>query len=122
MRKPLLRSVGSAVINVFRREPDTYSYGELVKGDELVIPIRCNIQQSTYSQTMFLPESERSKEYVTVYSGETLRPLKEGVGGWAADEFVWNGERYRVIKQVRYDMGVLDHTQTLAVRIERTPN
>lgn len=122
MRKPPLRLVGSVILDITRREPDSYYMGELVPGQTVIIPLKCNVQRSTYSQTLMLPESERSKDCLTVFCGEALREQREGTGGWAADEFTWEGARYKVMKVISYSMRVLDHHQVLAVRIELTPN
>lgn len=122
MRKPPLRLVGSVLLNITRRQPDTYLFGELVQGTAVIVPLKCNVQRSTYSQTLMLPESERSKDCLTVFCGEALREQREGTGGWAADTFVWEGATYKVMKNISYSMGVLDHHQVLAVRTELTPN
>ena len=122
MKRPPLRLVGSTTLNIIRRQPDTYLYGELVPGAITILPLKCNVQRSTYSQTLLLPESERSKDCLTIFCGEEIRPQQEGPNGWAADEFEWEGQQFKVMKKINFAMGVLDHWQVLAVRIELTPN
>lgn len=73
-------------------------------------------------EKLIFPESERTKEWLKVYSPELLRTLKEGAGGYAPDTFSFNGIDYEIKKVRNYSMGVQDHYKALAVSIEKTPN
>lgn len=109
-------------LTIFRTTQGSYVNGEWVEGTETTVDIQANVQPLNDYQYMILPESDRTKQWVWVFSSSELRTLKEGSGGYAADEFVWNNERYQVMKTQRYQMTVQDHYEAKAVRIELTPN
>lgn len=109
-------------ITLFRTTAGSYVDGVWVEGTESSVPIEANVQPFSDYQYMILPESDRTKQWVWVFSESEIRTLKEGNGGHAADEFIWNGERYKVMKTQRFQMTVQDHWEAKAVRIELTPN
>ena len=109
-------------ITVFRSTAGSYVDGDWVEGTETEVPIEANVQPFSDYQYMILPEADRTKQWVWVFSSSEMRTLKEGTGGYAADEFVWNNERYKVMKTQRFQMTVQDHFESKAVRIELTPN
>ena len=109
-------------LTLFRSSQGSYVDGEWVEGSESNVDIEANVQPFSDYQYMILPESDRTKQWVWVFTSSEIRTLKEGSGGWAADEFVWNGERYKVMKTQRFQMTVQDHYEAKCVRIELTPN
>ena len=80
----------------------------------------CNIQPAKYSKIMQMPESDRTEMWQVVYTSSELRAKKEGANGYVGDRFTWLDDTYEVRKVKRYVMGVLDHTEAMAVRIELT--
>ncbi|QYW06640.1 hypothetical protein uav_108 [Pseudomonas phage UAVern] len=73
------------------------------------------------SDTILLPEADRSKACLKVYTqGEPLWELKEGTDGHAADQFYWQGDLYEVMKVINYAMGVLNHFKAICMRVELT--
>ena len=99
--------------------------GERVKGKWIELPpeeieVEANVQPLKGSELQLLPESERTRETIKVYCVETLRTTEEGKQE-LADIVVWNGKKYRATKTMTYQMGVLDHTKTICVRLPETP-
>jgi hypothetical protein len=109
-------------ITILRRVAGTYVDGDWVEGTTSNVPIEVNIQPARDHELMIFPESERSKEWYKLYSASEMRTQLEGVGGYDADEFVFEGKRFKVMKVRHYGMGILDHFRAFAVRIELTPN
>lgn len=109
-------------LTIYRQSPGSYVDGDWVEGSEVTVDIQANVQPFSDYQIMMLPEADRTKNWVWVFTSSEIRALKEGSGGWAADEFIWNDERYKVMKVQRYQMTVRDHWEIKAARIELTPN
>lgn len=109
-------------ITVLRKTQGTYVNGLFVEGTETQVARDVNIQPFKPSEIMMMPESERTKEWYKVYCSSDLRTVQEGASGWDADEFVWQGHRYRVMKVKNYAMGILNHFCAFAARIPVTPN
>lgn len=66
---------------------------------------------------MQMPESERTVEWIKVYTtGQVYTAEESSELGRPADIVIWNDKRYRVMKARRYQMGVLDHQQLLCAR------
>lgn len=109
-------------ITVYRKTQGSYVNGIFVPGTETQITRNVNIQPVKPSEIMMMPESERTKEWYKIYCAEDLRTLQEGASGWSADEFIWQGYRYRVMKVSVWNMGTLNHYKAWAARIPVTPN
>lgn len=122
MTTPGFLLVHKIPLTIERRTAGGYVDGDWVEGTLTNIPIEVNIQPAKDHELLMLPESERSKEWYKLYSTSEIRTQLEGTGGHDADEFVFEGKRFKVMKARHYGMGVLDHFRGLAVRIELTPN
>lgn len=122
MLNPPLLLVGKVTLSVTRTTATTYLVGRPVLGTSSVVSVVCNVQPILKSSdTILLPEADRSKAVLKVYtSGSELKALKEGGAGWAADRFVWQGDTYEVMKVINYQMGVLNHYKALCQRVELT--
>lgn len=122
MLYPPLLSVGQTTLEVTRRQAATYDRGRPVPGAETIVEVVCNVQPVLKaSDTMLLPEADRSKACLKVYTqGGEMKALKEGGGGWAADRFEWQGDLYEVMKVINYAMGVLNHYKAICMRVELT--
>jgi hypothetical protein len=122
MLKPNFLLTKKVSIDIIRQTQGSYVNGDWVEGTETVVPTEVNIQPLKDSEILMLPESERTREWYKLYSAEELRTAKEGVGGNGADEFIFDGDRYRVMKARNYAMGTLDHWKCMAARVNITPN
>lgn len=122
MRNPPLFLVGQVKLPVIRTSETTYERGRPVKGTSTTVDVVCNVQPILkQSDTMLIPEADRSKACLKVYTqGGELKSLKEGGNGWAADRFYWKGDLYEVMKVISYDMGVLNHYKAICMRVELT--
>lgn len=121
MSTPSFSLTGKVAV-VFTREAqgDYNEDGIWEDGADSQFTAQCNIQPSKYSKIQSMPESDRTEEWQTIYTATPLRAKKEGVAGYAGDRFEWLGDTYEVRKTKRYTMGILDHTEAMAVRIELT--
>lgn len=120
MLNPPLLQVGSVTLEVTRTTAATFVNGRLVPGTSTLVDVVANVQPVLKStDTMLLPEVDRSKAVLKVYTkGDALRQLKEGPNGWSADRFTWDGDIYEVMKVIDYKMGVLNHYKALCARVE----
>jgi hypothetical protein len=96
-----------------------YVDGFRQEGESVSFNINANVQPLNYHETLQLPEQTRSNKTLKIYSGCSLRTAKEG--SWGADEFEWEGDRYKVMKVLNYKMGILNHWKAICERVEVTP-
>ena len=118
MLKPQFLLTKKIPITILRKSAGSYVEGEWIPGVEAPLLREVNIQPFKDQDLLMLPEAERSKEWYKLYCAEELKTLKPGTAGWSADEFVWEGDRYKVMKVKMWKMGILDHWQAAAARIE----
>jgi len=97
-------------------------WGEAVPGIETEVVVEGNLQPMGSKEILQLPESERTKEWYKFYTSQEIRTLKEGFGGWQADEIIIDGSRFRFMKVKKYSMGILDHYRGDCARVPSTPN
>ena len=106
-------------LTIYRTTQGSYVDGEWVEGTEVEVPLEVNIQPFRDKDLLLLPESDRSREWYKLYCVDEVRMDKQGVAGWQADEFILDGDRYKVMKVKPYDkMGILDHWKAHAARLE----
>lgn len=122
MLNPPLLSTGRVTLDITRRAKQEIVRGRPVPGAEEIVQVVCNVQPVLKSSdTLLLPEGDRSKACLKVYSqGGEIRQLKEGPNGWSADRFMWQGDLYEVMKVINYAMGVLNHYKAICMRVELT--
>jgi hypothetical protein len=119
MLKPQFLLTKKIPLTILRSTQGSYVDGEWVEGAEVEVPLEVNIQPFRDSELMLLPEADRSKEWYKLYCADELRTAKQGTSGWEADEFILDGDRYKVMKVKPYDkMGILDHWKAHAARLE----
>lgn len=120
----LFKLTGYKDYTIQRYVQGEYVDGEWVEGSFSEIEIQANIQPTKYSMIMQLPESDRSKKTCTVITeAPVLRAKKEGPNGYGGDRFLWQGDWFEV-RQVKdwSDQKVLPHCESVAIRIELTPD
>lgn len=122
MLKPNFLLTKKISLTVFRKTQGSYVNGDWVEGTDSQITRSVNIQPLKPNEILLLPEADRTRQWYKLYSDEDFRTDKEGSGGYEADEFVHQGERYKVMKVLNFSMGILDHFRAYAARIELTPN
>lgn len=115
-------------VNIHRRTAGSYVNGEWIEGTTVDVPVMLKVQPVKPFELQQFPESERSREWLKVYSDTNLRSQVEGVGGFDADEFEWesvvDGQLYtfKIMKTYRFKDSAIDHWKGWAARIELTPN
>jgi len=110
-------------LTIIRPAQGEWVRGRWVRGSRAnaaEIAIEVSIQPLRGHELQLMPEAERSREWYKVYSSFEMRSLKEGVGGWPADEFEYEGKRFRITRTHTYKMGVLNHTKAWAARVPLT--
>lgn len=117
--KPQFLLTNHTPVEVVRNSPIKGEYvdGEWVEGPKITFTIEANVQPMSNWDLLQMPESERTKEWIKIYSAEEIRKAVEGPGGHEADHILWDGEVYRVMKLKSYKMGVLDHWHGMAARV-----
>ena len=109
-------------ITIFRYAQGEYINGDWVIGSPTSVSIEANIQPMSYHETLQFPESERTKKWCNVWTEFLIRTNREGITGWNADLFYWQGDLYEIRKVQYWSMGVLDHYHAQASRLEITPD
>jgi hypothetical protein len=119
---PLLLTLnGQVEIEVNRSSGGTRIKGVYKPNLPTAITMQANIQPILKStDTMLMPEGDRSKEMVKVYTTEALIQRTEGVSPTQGDTFVFDGKTWEVMRVVGYKMGVLNHYKAICVRRELT--
>lgn len=109
-------------ITIYRKTQGGYVDGDWVDGAESEITRDVNIQPVRDDELLILPESDRSREWYKLYCSEDLRVDRQGSDGYSADEFMWQGDRYKIMKVRSYAMGTLNHYRAWAARKEISAN
>jgi hypothetical protein len=99
-----------------------YSGGEYVNGKWCIgdfdqFEISANVQPFPDEQVLQLPEGERNKEHIRVFSEHKLNSVTEGDNPIAADRLCWDGKEFEVQK-VQFWNQIITHYEIVAVRIE----
>lgn len=124
MLRPQFLLTHKIPLTIYRRSAGSFVDGDWVEGSTTEVGIYVNIQPLKPYEILQLPESERTRVWWKLYSADLLRTEKEGPGGYDADEFIFKGDRYKVMKVDNWleGMSILEHCRAQAVRIELTPN
>lgn len=116
------RLVGETILTLQRRNIGTLVKGRYVEATPYTVEVKANVQPLVrMTDKLMLPEADRSKKALVIYSQTPLRAMREGDGGWEADRFVWtDGDEYEIKSVTNYEMGVLNHFRAVAIRRELT--
>ena len=107
--KPTFQLTHVIDIDVIRKQ------GQWVKGkwkeeESGRFTIEGNLQPVKFSEILQMPEADRTKEWIKIYTTYHLVTAEESdVTGNLADVVLWEGHQYKVMKEKHYVMGVLDH-------------
>ena len=118
MIKPGFLLTKKIPLSLLRKTAGSYVDGDWVEGAEATVTIDVNIQPLKEAELLLLPEADRGKQWWKMYSASEIRMDKQGTSGWSADEFVYQGDRYKVMKVENYQMSILNHYKALAARME----
>lgn len=92
------RDLGAQRVQVIRRTTK-WERGTIKTDAEETLSIVGIVQPLGSEALNFLPEGERRKGGISIYTRSTLR-LTEGQD--ASDEVIWQGERYKVVRVDRW--------------------
>jgi hypothetical protein len=109
-------------VDILRHAEGSFVDGDWVEGAETTVTIQANVHPFTDYQVMMLPESDRTKSWLWLFTADLVRQKKEGVGGYGGDRFMWQGDLYEIMKVQTYTMTVQDHREAKCTRVELTPN
>jgi len=119
MLKPQFLLTKKIPLTIYRTATQgSYVNGEWVAAVATTVIREVNIQPLKDEELLLLPEAERAREWYKLYCAEDLLAAKPGVSGTVADEFVYKGDRYKVMKVKEYSMGILNHFRAMAARME----
>lgn len=120
MLKPNFQLTKKIPLEIVRSTQGQFVKGRWESGTPEIVVIQANIQPYTMSKLMQLPEVDRTKDWYSVFSADMIRDKREGEDGWDADKFEWDGNTYIVNRVRSFSMGILNHYEAQAVRVERT--
>lgn len=109
-------------VTILRHSEGSYIDGEWVEGVQQRIIIQANIHPFSDYQVSILPESDRTRSWMWLFTADLVRQKKEGTEGYGADRFMWDGDLYEVMKTQNFRMGVRDHFEAKCARVELSPN
>jgi hypothetical protein len=117
----LLPLTGKVTVDVKRSEGGSRVKGVWVNNAPTTISIEANIQPVLKgTDTLLVPEGDRSKEIIKIYTTTLLKSRVEGTTSNQGDVVEWDGKHFEVMKVIEYQMGVLNHVKAIAVRRELT--
>lgn len=110
-------------VTLLRHAAGSYVDGEWIEGAETSVVIQANVHPFSDYQVMMLPESDRSRSWLWMFTSSEVRIKKEGISDpHGADRFYWDGDLYEAIKSQKYSMSISDHFEIKAARVELSPN
>ena len=93
--------------------------GKWVPATSTDVVIKCQVQPFKFSQTLMLPEADRTKDWLNIWSASEIRKMAEGEGGHDADTFTWHGTTYKVMAIKMWEG---HHYHAHACAIGKTPS
>ena len=120
MSTPLFSRVGKVNTTVTRSNGGGYVLGKWTLLPTTNIYITANIQPNpTFNQMRTLPEGDRTKQAIAIYSKQELFMAEEGTANpKKADIVDWDGKKWEVKVSITYKMGILNHCEAVAVRLD----
>ena len=94
--------------------------GEWVESESRTVTIIANIQPAMASyQSRMLPESEREKEAINIFSNDWLYVARTGHSALEADVILYRGAKWRVVVTKPYgNFG--QHCEAFAIKVDDT--
>ena len=117
-----LTNLGKRLHQVTRQVDDSGKWvdGEWVQANRAIINIYANIQPSLLSyQSKMLPESEREKEAIAIFSNHHLYTARTGNPPLEADLVLYRGAYWKVVVSKPY-VNFGEHCEAIAVKLNDT--
>ena len=96
-----------------------YVNGRWVEGVTEALAFKANAQPVSYEELQRLPEGLRDKDMILVMTQFELLTVNQ-IDKTNPDNILWQGRTYQVQKVSAFQMGVQDHYEVYAMRIEET--
>jgi hypothetical protein len=94
----------------------SYTKGVYAKGQSTTCDLDVNVQPVKPSEMLSLPEGQRTKETIKIFSDEALRSVEQ-VGSEAADRITYNDKVYEVFSTKNWQFSRIAHWMSLAQRV-----
>ena len=117
MTSPTFKLVKKINISRTRYGAGTYVNGRYVDSTESVDTIEANVQPLPGEELINLPELQRDKEVIQVFTTSELLTASES-NAKRADRVTYDGKVYEVHLVEKFIMGVQDHYRAVAVKVD----
>lgn len=107
-------------VQCYRKTPGSYVDGDYIEGFEVPFSINANVQPLKYKELLLMKESDRAREWITIYTPDLVKGEEPGDEGYRGDIVEWEGFRYQIVKVKHYSLTGLNHHQAQAARLETT--
>lgn len=94
-----------------------YVNGRWVDNIPTPLSFKANVQPVSYEELQRLPEGLRDKDMILLMTQFSLRTANQRTG-MQPDYITWQGDSYQVQKVSAFQMGVSDHYEVYAMRVE----
>lgn len=91
--------------------------GRWVEGSTESLSFKANVQPVSYEELQRLPEGLRDKDMILLFTTTELRTANQK-NGTSPDYITWLDRSYQVQKVSAFQMGVSDHYEVYAMRVE----
>lgn len=119
MSLPNFNLTGKVSLTLSRYALGSFSTGDYVKASPTTVVVQANVQPMKDREILQMPEADRTKIWLKVYSASEIRSNKEGA--YDADRFEWQGDTFQVERVQNYSMGILNHWRATACKISPNP-
>lgn len=109
--------VKKKTLSYTRYEEGAYVDGRWVEGGAVTTNFKANVQPVSYEELQRLPEGFRDKDMILVMTQTLLRTANQQEGT-NPDILTWMGRSWQVQKVSAFTMGVKDHYEVYAMRVE----
>lgn len=112
-----MRILKAQEIKLKRRSAGSYVDGVWVNGIETSRTIKASVQPATHEQLLNLPEAQRTKSTLAIFTTEALNTVNLS-NKISADRIEYNGETYEVQQVSPWVHRKLGHYEVLAVKAD----
>ena len=102
-------------LDIIRKGVGSYIDGKWVNGVDSIVPTKSVIQNANPDDLVLLPEGTRTTEAVKIHTTTKVNTVSE-VGETDADQFLYNGFRYRIYDV--FDRQIGNYYKAVAIRIK----
>jgi len=113
----MIESFNTGPYTVTRYAAPTYTKGTATQGATTTFTIQATVQPLTPREALLLPEGERLRQNLKVYSATELKP-SDNNGELPADTIEYRGENYKVISVERRDQTDIPHFKHIVQKID----